>query len=61
MSEAFATEKEVERCVSDLKRKWSNRWRLDREVLGAIELAFMRGYQAGFENARSKPKRGRSK
>lgn len=58
---AFATDREVERCTRDLQSKWNNRWRKDREVLGAIQLAFMRGYQAGFESARKIKKTKRTK
>lgn len=34
--------------VADLLNKWNNRHRLDRQVMGAIELAYLRGEHAGY-------------
>lgn len=52
MSGKFVEQKVVDECIHDLRHRWNNRVRKDREVLGAVELAFMRGYQAGFVAAR---------
>jgi len=35
--------------IADLCQPWNNSGRFDRSVLGAIELAFLRGKQAGAE------------
>jgi len=36
--------------VADLKRPFNNRVRVDGQVTGAIELAYLRGFQAGVES-----------
>lgn len=44
--------------VADLKRPYKTRARVDSEASGAIELAYWRGEQAGFERAtKTKSKR----
>lgn len=35
--------------LADLKRPWNNRTRIDKEVCGAIELAYLRGLHSGLE------------
>lgn len=40
----------------ELKKPWNSRVRMDKNVTGAIEVAFLRGYQAGYED-RAKGKR----
>lgn len=49
-----ASPKEVE----NLKGPWQSRIRMDKAVTGAIELSFLRGYQAGYED-RHKGKKAR--
>jgi hypothetical protein len=34
-------------AIADLKRPWKNRVREDRNVTGALELAYLRGRHAG--------------
>jgi hypothetical protein len=47
--------------VADLLDKWNSRHRVDREVMGAIELAYMRGessgYIEGFKDGKRRSKR----
>lgn len=38
-------------AIQDLKKPWQSRVRKDSQVTGAIELAFLRGEQAGREAA----------
>lgn len=45
--------------VADILRKWDNRMRLDREVLGAIELAYLRGEHVGYLQGYREAKAGR--
>jgi hypothetical protein len=39
----------IEAAIRDICRPWNSRVRIDREVLGAIELAYRRGLHAGSE------------
>lgn len=39
-------------AIADLWRKWDSKNKLDGEVLGALELAYLRGYQGGFQDSR---------
>lgn len=48
------TREEIEAHVHDLKAPYRTRDRMERQVTGAIELAFLRGYQAGQEDAARK-------
>lgn len=34
--------------IGDLKGRWNNRGRVDRQVTGALELAYLRGKHAGY-------------
>lgn len=43
--------------VADLKRPFKNRLRHDSAAAGAIELAYLRGEQAGFERAAAAARR----
>lgn len=36
--------------VADLKKPWQTRIKTDKTVTGHIELAYLRGYQAGVED-----------
>jgi hypothetical protein len=45
--------------VADLLDKWNSRHRIDREVMGAIELAYMRGEHNGYLHGFKDAKRGR--
>jgi hypothetical protein len=45
--------------VADLRRPWANRLRVDRQVCGAIELAFLRGEHSGYLAGYQDAKRGR--
>lgn len=45
--------------VGDLMDKWNSRHRVDREVMGAIELAYMRGVHNGYLDGYQDAKRGR--
>jgi hypothetical protein len=47
----------VDDCTRDLGAPWRSRNRFESAALGAIELAFRRGYQAGFEDAAKKKKK----
>lgn len=38
--------------VRELTKPWRSRVRMDRSVTGAINLAYLRGYQAGYEDAK---------
>lgn len=40
----------VDDCTRDIAAPWRSRNRYDSQVLGTIELALRRGYQAGFED-----------
>lgn len=42
-------DREVELALRDIKQPWRTRNKVDREVTGAIELAWYRGYQTGLK------------
>ena len=60
MQLALATFPMIMRNVEDLKRPWKNRGRVDQEATRAIELAYLRGYQAGIEDAQTKKRKNTS-
>lgn len=39
----------IDDCTRDLAAPWRSRNRYDAQILGTIELAFRRGFQAGSE------------
>lgn len=51
----------IDECTRDLGSPWRSRNRYESAALGAIELAFRRGYQAGFEAQRTEPRSRRRK
>ena len=47
--------------VADFKRPFNNRVRVDKVASGAIELAYLRGFQAGVESVKAKQRRRKQK
>lgn len=40
-------------ALHDLWNRWDSKVRYDGQVLGALELAYLRGYQGGYQDARA--------
>jgi hypothetical protein len=56
VAQSFAHKKRLdqERAMTELKQPWNSRNRVDKQVTGTIELAFARGYHAGWQDCKKK-------
>lgn len=45
---------DMPRYIEQLKQPWNSRNRVDKSVLGTIDLAFLRGYHAGYLDGKNK-------